>query len=145
MKIPGPETMEEHIQALLNDRQFLKFLGFGIIGMAIDNSALLLLNQTLETNVIVLKAVSAELSITTMFILNNRYTFTSSESTIKKFLKSNLVRSGGLAIGMTVLYILYNIFSLPLLLANTAGIGVGFVFNYAFETLYTWKQHREGE
>lgn len=135
--------IEKYTRSLMDDQQFLKFLGFGIIGMTIDNSTLLLLNQVLESNVILLKAISAELSIATMFILNNRYTFSSSGSTVRKFLKSNLVRSGGLAIGMTVLYILYSFFGLPLLLANTSGIAVGFIFNYAFETLYTWKQHRE--
>jgi putative flippase GtrA len=53
------------------------------------------------------------------------------------------VRAAGVLIAAATLYVANRYFGIPIILANTLGIGVGFVFIYMFETLFTWKTHRE--
>jgi len=62
--------------------------------------------------------------------------------------RSHLVRAVGLGVGFAVLYVLTSVveFSLPVAglelwptVANVIGIGVGMVFNYVAESLFTWR------
>lgn len=75
-----------------------------------------------------------------MFFLNNRYTFKERPgATFRRFLKSNLVRSGGIIIALIILKIGVAM-GLWYILANTVGVIVGFVFNYVMESVYTWAE-----
>ncbi|NEU58820.1 GtrA family protein [Halorussus sp. MSC15.2] len=67
-------------------------------------------------------------------------------SLVRRFLKSNVVRTGGVGVAVLVLHVLHNVFGLWYLLANVAGIGVGFVVNYVFESTLRgeWKRRSGG-
>jgi putative flippase GtrA len=81
-----------------------------------------------------------------MFVLNERWTFNDlgdqNESTLRRFVRSNIVRGTGAAVALTTLYVLTTVFDVWYLLANAIGIGIGVVFNYTFETLITWRIHQ---
>ncbi|MFB6116841.1 MAG: GtrA family protein [Candidatus Nanosalina sp.] len=86
------------------------------------------------------KLMGAELSIAAMFFLNNRFTFADRPgATVKRFLKSNLVRSGGVLIGLAVLKVVTAI-GVWYIFANLLGIAAGFLFNFTMESIYTWAE-----
>lgn len=124
---------------LLSFERISKFTFIGFLGLVIDNSVIFLLEQNTEIAIEIAKLVSAESAIIFMFLANEKYTFSSGKGLIKRFLKSNLVRAGGVLVALIVLKLLYDLFGVPVIIANTAGIIVGFGFNYVFESFYTWK------
>ncbi|WP_423999486.1 GtrA family protein [Haloarcula salina] len=98
------------------------------------------------------KAAGAELSISTMFVINDRWTFANEGdsdkvSTIRRWQKSHFVRIVGLAAAFATLYVLTSIVAITLVfegfdiwpvVANTIGIGIGMTINYVAECLFTW-------
>lgn len=97
-------------------------------------------NLTLQ----VAKVIAAETAIVVMFLINDFWTFrsfggTGWRSKLRRLAKSNLVRIGGITVAVVVLTVLYEQFDIPLLLANAIGILCGFLVNYTFESLFTWK------
>jgi len=131
------ELVEENFESLV------RMIQFGIIslsGLMLENIFLYLLIEYAGLELVFGKLIGAEVSIAMMFFLNNRYTFRERPGiTFKRFLKSNLVRSGGIIIALIVLQIGVSL-GLWYLLANTLGIIVGFVFNFAMESVYTWAE-----
>lgn len=94
----------------------------------------------LADELVVGKLVGAELSIAAMFFLNNRFTFADRPgATVRRFLKSNLVRSGGVLIGLVVLK-LFTGLGVWYIFANLIGIAAGFFFNFTMESIYTWAE-----
>ncbi|PSH00027.1 MAG: GtrA family protein [Nanohaloarchaea archaeon SW_4_43_9] len=136
-------TWRNPIKELLNLEKISKFTFIGFLGLLIDNGVIFLLEQNTEIMIEVAKLISAELSIIFMFLLNEKWTFDAQKDGLRRFLKSNLVRSGGVIVALVVLKVLYDLFGIPVILANTIGIIAGFGFNYVFESLYTWKIHRD--
>ncbi|MFQ3274954.1 MAG: putative flippase GtrA [Candidatus Nanohaloarchaea archaeon] len=128
---------------LIHLERISKFTFIGFLGLLIDNGVILLLEQS-GMMIEIAKLISAEASIIFMFLANEKWTFSSSKGMLRRFLKSNLVRSGGVLVALIVLKILYEMFGTPVVIANTVGIIVGFGFNYVFESFYTWKVHRRG-
>ena len=137
-------TLEE----LASAARFGQFLSVGVVGMVFDTAVIFLLTDLWNVGPFPAKLASAETAIVVMFVLNERWTFaqwgqTSSVSLARRFLKSNLVRSGGVAVATAVLLALNGWFGVWVVLANIIGIGVGFVVNYVFESLFTWRVHRQ--
>lgn len=119
-----------------------KYILVGLTGVLVDNIVLYLLYNEASIGLEISKVLSAETAIITNFLLNEKWTFKDAgkqDSIFKRFLKSNLIRLTGLAVSILVLVILYDYLGVWLLVANTIGIGAGFVFNYTLESLYTWK------
>lgn len=121
----------------------LKFSFIGFLGLFIDNGVLLLLKQYTEIWVEIAKLISAEAAIIFNFAANEKYTFKSGKGMLRRFIKSNIVRSGGVLVALAILVLMYNILNFSLLISNTTGIIIGFGFNYTLETLYTWKTHKK--
>lgn len=116
----------------------LQFGGVSFTGLALENVMLFVLMESLGFELILGKLVGAETSIALMFVLNNRYTFRNRpEATLRRFIRSNIVRAGGILIALVVLKIGVAL-GFWYIAANTVGIVVGFFFNYALESLYTW-------
>lgn len=137
MEIDPVETVKEYEELLL---RFFQFGGVSATGLLLENIILFLLVENLGFELVMGKLVGAEASIALMFLLNNRYTFRDRPgATLKRFLRSNLVRAGGILIALAVLKIGVA-FGLWYILANTIGIIIGFFFNYALESLYTWAE-----
>lgn len=134
----------ERLQSLASGIRFGQFLSVGAVGFVVDNVVLTGSIEVLGMSVLLAKAISAESAIVVMFIANEYWTFdrwgeTSFLALSWRFLKSNLVRSGGAATATVILLALTEVAGLHYFLANTIGIGVGFVFNYVGESLFTWR------
>jgi putative flippase GtrA len=76
-----------------------------------------------------------------MFVVNDHWTFAEQpgrDSALRRLLTSNTVRLAGLATGTGILLVLHGL-GVWYVAANAVGLGVGFVVNYAFESLVTWQ------
>lgn len=135
-----------YIQNLLDKEVVSKFLLVGIAGAIIDNLGLVLLVEIGSLVLELAAVVSKELSIASMFVINEYWTFSQYGSdghrdVLKRFAKSNVIRLLGVAVGILVLSLLYRYLGVWYVLANVIGICVGFLFNYTLESLVTWKTH----
>lgn len=141
--------------ALLDSRRLRRFISVGIIGASIDLAISWTILFTTTFPPEVAKFIGAECAIIVMFFLNDRWTFQGSPTigwamTIRRLVKSNLVRGGGLAVQVTAVFLLLQ---LPVALevggtdfwpmaTMPIAIGCGFFANYTGETLVTWRAHR---
>jgi putative flippase GtrA len=128
--------------------RFGMFLSVGVVGALCDNAVLVLLVELAGFAPLVAGLAAKEASITTMFLLNDRWTFNGEGASghrarLRRFLTSNLVRAGGAGVGLATLYVLTEYAGIWYLAANVLGIGVGFVANYAGENLVTWRVHAD--
>lgn len=131
---------------LLSPLRFTKFLSIGAVGALVDNAVLVGFVELLAIEPVLAAVGAKELSIIVMFVLNERWTFGDvigggRRTQLWRLVKSNTVRSGGAAVGITVLYLLTTWLDVWYLVANVLGIGVGFIFNYTLESVLTWQVH----
>jgi putative flippase GtrA len=126
-----------------NVATFYRMLQYGMIsatGLLLENIVLYTVVDILSGGLVGGKLIGAEISIIAMFFLNNHFTFAERPgATLKRFLKSNLVRSGGVLIGLVVLEIGTGL-GIWYIFANLIGIAVGFLFNFTMESVYTWAE-----
>jgi putative flippase GtrA len=129
-----------------------KFVSVGAIGALIETSILAVLITSFGTAPLIAKAIGAEFSISTMFVINDKWTFINKGNNggvavTRRWMKSHLVRIVGLSIGFLSLFLLTSKFHFSILLlgaelwpilANLLSIGVGIVFNYIAESVFTW-------
>ncbi|MDY6819157.1 MAG: GtrA family protein [Halobacteriales archaeon] len=132
------------LTTLASGIRFGQFLSVGVLGYLVDNAVLAGLIELFGVSVVLGKPVSAETAIIVMFIANERWTFAKwGESDLasigRRFVKSNVVRWGGAGVAYAVLLVLSGHFGMHYFLANTIGIGVGFMVNYLAESLFTWR------
>lgn len=131
------------VERLLARRRFVQFTLIGALGALTDNFLLVLLVELAGFAPTVAAVGSKEASILLMFGLNEAWTFAEHRESehrgrATRLVKSHAVRAGGAAIGIAVLYGCYQWLGMWYVLANVVGIGVGFAFNYTFESLFTW-------
>ncbi|MXR51724.1 GtrA family protein [Halovenus sp. WSH3] len=144
---------DSRVESLLHLGRFKKFVSVGVVGASIETVVVAVLTTLFGVGAVPAKAVGAELSISTMFLINDRWTFAASgalsfRAVVGRWGKSHLVRAVGLTVGFVVLILLVRIPDFELLIrgvdfwpvvANGIGIGIGMVFNYVAESLYTWQ------
>ena len=144
--------LPERVEPLVSGTQFGQFVSVGALGAVADT--LVLAAATLLVGVSELwgKAAGIEVAIVLMFLLNERWTFTSYGNSgwrplLARLGKSHLVRSGGVAVQLTTFWTLtgpyaiqvtINGFDVWFLLASLASIGIATLINYVFEGLFTW-------
>jgi putative flippase GtrA len=147
---------ESTVEALLSGVRFGQFVSVGVVGATAETVIVFLLTALLGIWAIPAKAIGAEVSITLMFLVNDRWTFAgegegSRRSVLGRYLRSHLVRLGGISVAFVVLYLLVEFTAISLVafgadlwptVANGIGIGVGMMLNYLFESLFTWRVHR---
>ncbi|MFB6146420.1 MAG: GtrA family protein [Halobacteriaceae archaeon] len=136
----------DQLGALVAPERAGKFVSVGVLGAVCDMTVITLLVEGPGLQPWAAKIVSAEAAIVLMFVINERWTFTDhgddgGRALARRFLTSNLVRAGGAAVAWAVLVVLTSVAGVWYLAANVAGIGTGFVVNYAFESLLTWQVH----
>lgn len=134
-------------QGLRSRPRFQRFVVVGGIGFTVDQVVLIGLIELFALTLELAKIISAETAIVVMFLVNDRWTFAAwgaddARSQVRRLVRSNLVRLGGIAVAVTVLSILVRVFGVPYPIANAIGILCGFVVNYTFETLFTWQVGR---
>jgi len=131
-----------------------RFVSVGLIGAAFDNAVSITLN---ELGVLPELAALAgiETAIVVMFLLNDNWTFDGAGEAgagplFRRFLRSHLVRAGGVAVQLVVFTSIYRLpgviwtldgFDAWFVVARLAGISVAMVVNYAAESTFTWQVH----
>lgn len=138
-------SIRSRLGPLLHSRRIGMFLLVGGMGAVIDNGVLYLLVEFAGSAPVWGAVVSKELSILTMFVVNENWTFSEHADgpVLQRLVKSNVLRLGGLAVGVATLYALHTWAGVWYLAANVVGIGVGFVVNYVFESTFTWQVHAD--
>lgn len=142
----GPRTS---YRSLLAPVRLGQFLSVGVAGGLLDNAVLVALVELGSLEPVVAAVGAKEASILLMFALNERWTFAGYDEggyvhRVRRLLKSNVVRSGGALVGIATLFVLHQWLGVWYLAANILGIGIGFFFNYTFESLVTWRVHQPG-
>jgi len=139
--------------ALLHRARIGRFVSVGGVGAAIETVVVAALTAGVGIGPLAAKAVGAELSISTMFVVNDRWTFAAAREpgvirTGRRWLKSHLVRAVGLGVAFLTLFVLTSTVdvSVPVAgvdlwptLANGIGIGAALGINYVAESLFTWR------
>jgi putative flippase GtrA len=140
------------VEALLSGVRFGKFVSVGAVGAAFDLTVSTLL--ILQFGVVgeVAKVAGAEVAIVVMFFINEHWTFAEEATggalpTLRRLLKSNLVRSGGVAVQFLVvrslggLDVTLTAFGVDLwqLVPLPIAIVVSMLLNYVLESLVTWR------
>ena len=138
--------------ALLSGVRFGKFASVGAVGAVFDVTTTTVLMFFFDVLNEYAKLVGAEVAIVVMFVINENWTFAGEGAsgalpTLRRFLTSNLVRSGGLAVqflvvrafreaGLTFFVLGVDVWELlPIPLA----IGASMLLNYVAESLFTWR------
>ncbi|SDQ36782.1 GtrA family protein [Natronobacterium texcoconense] len=142
------EAVRTRVRALVSVTRFSQFAGVGAVGAAVDNGVLLLLVEFGGVGFVPAKVVAWVIAIAVIFAINESWTFStfgamSPRALGRRLGRSYTVRFGGFLVTLGVYTALIEFFAVWYLLANVIGIGVGFFVNYTFESLFTWKVHRE--
>ena len=146
-------TADGGLRELVSGVRFGQFVSVGAAGATVETAIVALLTTLAAFPPLAAKAVGAEVSISLMFLLNDRYTFgaegaTGAGATVRRWGRSHLVRLGGLAVAFAVLWLLTARTDATLVVAgrdlwptvaNVVGIGVGLVLNYVAESVFTWR------
>ena len=146
------ETLTNLRDALVEPIRFGQFVGVGAVGAVVDLtiSATLTLAGVLSPEWA--KVVGAECAIILMFLINDRWTFADHGAAgwipkARRLLKSNIVRSGGIAVQFLVVFVLTRL-DVTVVVAGTdvwpvltmpIAIGCAFFVNYTAESLITWR------
>ncbi len=134
----------ECVTALKSDfLRLIKFSIVGVIGAGINTWFLWLFTDFAGLYYLHSSVIAIEIAIILQFLMNDRWTFREQKTThveqfMKRIIKSNIWRSGGLAINIGVLYFLTEHAGVYYLLSNIVGIICAFLLNYLFESRLTW-------
>ncbi|WP_136592088.1 GtrA family protein [Salinigranum halophilum] len=143
------------VDSLLSGRRFGKFASVGVVGAVFDVTTATVLR---EVGVFPELAVfiGIEVAIVVMFLLNDNWTFAEQGAAgvgaaLRRLLRSNLVRAGGILVQLATFRFLYRVVALELtvldvdgwfVVSKVAGIGTGMLVNYVAESLVTWQVGR---
>jgi putative flippase GtrA len=155
------DLLRARLRALASVGRIGQFVSVGVAGASLETVIVAILTggfvveAVLAGQPLLAKAVGAEASITLMFLLNDNWTFADHGGAgpvalVRRWLKSHLVRSVGLAVAFATLFVLTSWTDITLVvaggdiwptLANGIGIGIGLSINYVAESLVTWRVH----
>jgi dolichol-phosphate mannosyltransferase len=124
--------------------RFIKFCVVGLSGVLVNEGLLWLFTEGVGLFYIISAAISIETSILTNFSLNEIWTFRDRrspgiKSVLGRGLKFNLVSVGGLGINMGILWTFTHFLGMSYLISNLIGIAGATVWNFAINTLWTWR------
>lgn len=137
---------------LLAPGRFGQFVSVGAVGAVFDLTTSSVLTAGMGVAPEIAKLVGAEVAILVMFVVNERWTFAGHGDNggwaiLRRLLKSNIVRSGGVAVqvvvvaALTRLPIVLEAFGVDLweLATFPIAIGCSLLLNYVLESLFTWR------
>jgi putative flippase GtrA len=151
------ERRLSQLNELRSGVRFGKFVSVGAVGATFDLTTLLVLTELFGVEAAIANALSIETAILVMFTVNEHWTFAEEgepgrRSLVRRLLRSHMVR----AVGSTFQYLLFlavfygvtvsiSVASIDLWLVLVKGgsIGAAMIVNYVFESLFTWRVHRE--
>ncbi|WP_292392083.1 glycosyltransferase [Methanoculleus sp. UBA303] len=128
--------------------EWTKIVRFGLVGLSgilVNMGLLYALTEVAGLYYLISAAIAIELSIVNNFVWNDIWTFGAAdnlrlERKIQRFGSFQAVSMGGLVINMAILYLLADVAGVYYLVANLAGILIAFIWNYAVNRHYTWKE-----
>ncbi len=124
--------------------RFLRFCLVGGLGTLVNLSLLFALTN-LGLFYLASGALGIEAGLITNFILNKEWTFgdrkvSGAKYVMKSLAKDHLVRSGGIAINLLVLWILTSLVGLWYLFSQVIGIGIATLWNFGGNKWFTWEE-----
>jgi putative flippase GtrA len=145
------------LSALWSGVRFGQFVSVGAVGAVFDLTTLLVLTEIAGLEPAIANVLSIETAILVMFAINERWTFAEAGAAGRGPLGRRLVRSHVVrATGSTVQYLLFvAVFytvTVDLVVAGLdawlvvvkgCAIVAAMVVNYVFESLFTWRVHRD--
>ncbi|MEM3420749.1 MAG: glycosyltransferase family 2 protein [Candidatus Hadarchaeum sp.] len=138
----GTKQIFSYVRQLLrlSDYRILKFMAVGVSGIVVNNGILWLLVTSAFMSPFFAEIFSIESSILSNFTLNNFWTFRGRKSggIIYRLLKYH----GSVLVGAVVNYVVFLLLlaaGLHILVANTIGILLGFIFNYLLSETFVWR------
>jgi putative flippase GtrA len=137
---------------LAHGRRIRRFVSIGAVGFCFDVATATALSEFGFFPELA-ALIGIEVSVVVMFLLNDNITFATKGlagiiPTLRRLLKSNLVRIGGITVQLLVFSGFYRGVNVSFIVASVdawfivskaAGIGVGMVVNYVAESLFTWR------
>ena len=139
-------------EELLRPSRIGQFVSVGLVGAAFDITTSSVLTAGLGVSPELSKLAGAEVAILVMFGINEHWTFAGEGddgtlALLTRLLKSNLVRSGGVAVQVAVVWLLTGLpVSLPAfgvdlweLATFPMAIASSLLLNYVLESLFTWR------
>ncbi|MDT3434516.1 GtrA family protein [Haloarcula sp. 1CSR25-25] len=151
-------VVPDRFESLVSGVRFGQFASVGVVGAISDNTVLAVLGLAFGVSDMWAKAAGVETAILVMFLVNEHWTFagqgdTGRRSFARRLGKSHLVRSGGVAVQLTIYWLLTQWLTVELVVAGTdlwfiaaspLAIGVAMLVNYVAESLFTWQVHTDG-
>ena len=126
-----------------NTENFVKYCLVGSSGVLVNLSIYYALTRFLGINALLGYPIAIEVSILTNFVLNNFWTFKSRQtdkSMINRLLSFHLVAGVAGLINYLSFVMMLSLLSINDLLAVLLGIGVGIIFNYSGNSLWTFRR-----
>jgi putative flippase GtrA len=141
--------------SLLSGTRFGKFASVGAVGAVFDVTTATVLRE-LGVFPELAVFIGIEVAVVVMFLLNDRWTFAEHGAAgvgaaLRRLLRSNLVRAGGILVQLATFRFLYRVVALEadvagidgwFVFSKVAGIGTGMIVNYVAESLVTWRVGR---
>jgi putative flippase GtrA len=151
--------MSDHprLEALRSRVRFGQFVSVGAVGAVADLTTLLLLTELGGVEPAIANVLSIETAILVMFAVNERWTFAGVGAPGRgplgrRLARSHLVRATGSTIQYLLFVGVYYTIAVDLAVAGVDGwlvlvkggaIAAAMVVNYVFESLFTWRVHRD--
>lgn len=126
-------------------KRMTKYCSVGIVGIAINSIVLFSLTSVIGMFYILSAAIAHEVSIISNFLINNRWTFkgltksNDTPSVIKRALRYNVLKIGGIMMSIFLLFIFTEILSINYIIANIMSISVGVVWGYTTSISMVWR------
>jgi len=129
------EIFDEH-------RKTIKFALTGFIGYLIYTGLLVILVELITLHYILSAAIAGEISILTMFLIHEEWTFSrESRKTGSKplrFLKFNFVSGLGGLLNLILLWVFTEYMAINYLFSSALAVITVFIFNYSVNLIFTW-------
>jgi dolichol-phosphate mannosyltransferase len=115
-----------------------KFVLVGGTGMLVNTAALVALYQHLHIALVAASALATELAVTNNFVWNNYWTFGQRALSLRRFARFNAVSLAGQCITIFTLWALVREGGVNYVVANVAGVGLAFSWNFVANARWTW-------
>lgn len=140
------------VSKLAHSGRIGRFVSIGAVGFCCDVATATALSE-LGVFPEIAALIGIEVAVVVMFLLNDNITFATEGlagviPTLRRLLKSNFVRIGGIIVQLLVFSGFYRGVDVTFVVASVdawfiiskaAGISVGMVVNYVAESLFTWR------
>ena len=140
-------ALKNHNTVVWNE--WMKILKFGLVGLSgigVNTGILYLLTECAGWYYLASSIFAIEGSIITNFILNDAWTFTQGKNRLsekwRRFISFQIVSLVGVAINMSILFLLTEVGNLWYIVSNFIGIFVAFLWNYWINRTVTWGKQR---